>query len=344
MIRIQNEHLEKLANEHYDLLCNKFKFSISNRLDSSLKEYKSKQEILYKKFVLLLKYLKDNLESIVIGKPNTLEYHREKLIQLSQNFEFTKEEKKKTIEQKKILENLNWIFNYTGFSSSGFSKKKTKKTNKSYSYSGNILVKNLNISVCPYCNRNTIYSINNGQNRTSDLDHYYPQSKYPYFALSFYNLVPSCKVCNQLKSDSDDKECINPYDDRFDMNKNMKFSLKVTSSKFYHSEKGFEIDYRYDEQISDNEKIRIENNLDDFKLRDLYQNHKNIILELIQKEAIYNESYLDELLTQYEGILFKNKEDLQRLISGGYVSDKEIGKRPLSKLIKDISEEIGLLK
>jgi len=40
---------------------------------------------------------------------------------------------------------------------------------------------------------------------------------------------------------------------------------------------------------------------------------------------------------------FKNREDLQRLISGGYVSDDEIGKRPLSKLVKDISNELGLL-
>ena len=69
---------------------------------------------------------------------------------------------------------------------------------------------------------------------------------------------------------------------------------------------------------------------------------QNEHLGLIQKQAIYNESYLDELLTQYEGTLFKNREDLQRLMSGGYVRDEEIGKRPLSKLIKDISQELEL--
>ena len=67
------------------------------------------------------------------------------------------------------------------------------------------------------------------------------------------------------------------------------------------------------------------------------------MLELIQKQAIYNESYLDELLTQYEGTLFKNREDLQRLILGGYISDDEIGKRPLSKLTRDISVELRLV-
>ena len=55
---------------------------------------------------------------------------------------------------------------------------------------------------------------------------------------------------------------------------------------------------------------------------------------------MYNESYLDELLRKYEGTFFKNKEDLLRLVSGGFINEDEINKRPLSKLIKDIMEEI----
>ena len=290
MIPIKNKDLDRLANEHYDLLCNKFNFSISKRLNKSLKHYNSKRKDIYKQYIILLKYLKDNLENIIIGKPDKLEFYKEKLFELSKDFEFTKKEK--TIKQKEILKDLNTIFNYETFSSNGFTKSKTKKDNKDYFYSGNILVKKLNISVCPYCNRNTIYSIDNGKKRTSELDHFYPQSKYPFLALSFYNLIPSCKVCNKIKFDNDDKEYINPYDDRFDMNKNMKFSLKITSSNFYYLENSFEIDYKYNKQISDNEKNRIENNLDDFKLKDLYQNHKDIILELIQKVNIHFWHYL----------------------------------------------------
>ena len=64
-----------------------------------------------------------------------------------------------------------------------------------------------------------------------------------------------------------------------------------------------------------------------------------VIFTIKSKNAIYNESYLDELITQYEGTLFKNREDLLRMVSGGYVSEEEIGKRPLSKHIKDISQE-----
>ncbi|MGB3962330.1 MAG: hypothetical protein WBK95_08860, partial [Sulfurimonas sp.] len=81
----------------------------------------------------------------------------------------------------------------------------------------------------------------------------------------------------------------------------------------------------------------------DFALQTLYNEHKDIVLELIQKAQIYNESYLDELMQNYEGTLFKNREDLMRLITCGYLNDEDLHKRPLSKLIKDISEELGLV-
>lgn len=58
---------------------------------------------------------------------------------------------------------------------------------------------------------------------------------------------------------------------------------------------------------------------------------------------MYNESYIDELFKSYEGTLFKNREDLLRLIFGGYIADEDIGKRPLSKLTKDILEQLEIL-
>ncbi len=314
MIKIQNEYLEKYANEHYESIENYFIKKESGLTIETINEWIKNcfgQNWDFKKLIL--------------AKPKELE-------ELSKIFKF------------KCCNNFASFHTYYSYLNQY--KKNIyfyKIDGKNRDYNAYRLLENLNLSICPYCNRNSIYNIKSSKKRTSELDHFYPQSKYPFFSLSFYNLIPSCKVCNKIKLDNDDKEYINPYDDRFDMNKNMKFSIKVTSSKFYYSEKGFEIDYKYNKQISDNEKNRIDNNLDDFELRDLYQNHKDIILELIQKEAIYNESYLDELLTQYEGTLFKNREDLQRLISGGYISNEEIGKRPLSKLIKDISEELGLI-
>jgi hypothetical protein len=313
MIKIESEYLDKYANEHYQ--------AIENYFNNKSRGYD---------IITIDKWIKNcfskewNLKKIILAKPNELE-------ELSIIY------KSKCINEFKIFHTYySYLNKYTEITYFNMIHDEKRP------YNAYQLLENLKVFICPYCNRNSIYNIKNSKKRTSELDHFYPQSIYPFFALSFYNLIPSCGICNKIKLDKDDKEYINPYDDRFDMNKNMKFSLKIEDSTFYHCVNGFNLNCKYNEKISDDEKNRIEANLDDFELKDLYQNHKDIILELIQKEAIYNESYLDELLTQYEGTLFKNREDLQRLISGGYVSDEEIGKRPLSKLVKDISEELGL--
>ncbi len=342
MIKITTSNLNDLAYEHYEFLCKKFDFSIEKRLKESLTKYQNKRLPIYKKYYLLLQYIDEHFKEIIIGIPLILEKHKIISAEMSKDFEFTKQENKKTEQQKEILKDLNSIFNYKTFSSTGFTKQKTKE-HEGYFYSGNVLVSKINIHVCPYCNRNTIYSFQSGTKRTAELDHFYPQKKYPFFALSFYNLIPSCKVCNKIKCDNDDKEYINPYDERFDINKNMKFSLKAQKSSFYYSADGLKIEYIYDKKISANEKNRTENNLNDFELKVLYNNHKDIVLELIQKAEIYNESYVDELFNRYEGTLFKNREDLMRLVTCGYINDEDIGKRPLSKLIKDISEELELI-
>jgi hypothetical protein len=117
----------------------------------------------------------------------------------------------------------------------------------------------------------------------------------------------------------------------------MKFSLKITNSKFYHSTDGFEIEFQ-----NVNNSIKVKNHLEVFKIKERYSYLKDIILELIQKKYAYSDDYLEDLYKRYEGTFFRNKEDLLRLITGGYISESEINKRPLSKFIKDISEELGI--
>jgi len=213
-------------------------------------------------------------------------------------------------------------------------------TSQKEEYDAYDLASKLEVNVCPYCNLNATYTVftQDGKKITRpEFDHFYDKATNPILALSFYNLIPSCHTCNSTlkgREEFSHETHLNPYSDSF--NKVAKFKLKVEDSTFYNSIKGFNLTLQSDDE-------RAENNIKSFELDTLYQNHKDIVLELIQKEAMYNESYLDELLTQYEGTLFKNREDLLRMVSGGYVSDEEIGKRPLSKLIKDISTELGLV-
>ena len=68
------------------------------------------------------------------------------------------------------------------------------------------------VKVCPYCNREEIHNAN--YHKTSEFDHFIPKGfkdKYPLFALSYYNLIPSCKNCNHIKL-SKKIPIINPYD------------------------------------------------------------------------------------------------------------------------------------
>ncbi|MDO6818911.1 HNH endonuclease domain-containing protein [Zobellia sp. 1_MG-2023] len=87
---------------------------------------------------------------------------------------------------------------------------------------------------CPYCNQNRVQVIDVSEEDNEqelnkaylDIDHFYPKSINPYFAISFYNLIPSCHTCNS--NEKGNKEfCIsthtNPYHKSY--NDNHKFTI-----------------------------------------------------------------------------------------------------------------------
>ena len=197
-------------------------------------------------------------------------------------------------------------------------------------------IENLKVRVCPYCNRN--YTINFEKNgkleMTAEFDHFYPKDQYPYFAVCIYNLIPCCHTCNHRKSNSS-KEILNPFKESF--NDKVKVTFNPNSHEFYHDEDEIELEF-----ISNDDKAK--NHIDIFNLKELYENHKDLVVELIQKAYIYNDSHLDELLHKYEGKLFKNREDLIRLIVGVDYMDENINKRPFNKLMKDIADDLDLFK
>lgn len=198
-------------------------------------------------------------------------------------------------------------------------------------------IKDLDITVCPYCNRNYIFNFKKPDSleATAQLDHFFDKSTYPYFSISIFNLIPSCQTCNQRKSKIQN-DIYHPFIEAF--NDDVKFNLKLIDSKFYYDKNSLEIEKKI---IKNEEKAN--SHIETFNIQNLYNEHKDIALELIQKAQIYNESYIDELYQKYEGTLFKNREDVLRHITGGFIEDKDINKRPLSKLIKDISEELDLI-
>lgn len=113
----------------------------------------------------------------------------------------------------------------------------------------------LNLRICPYCGRAFIYSVQQVGNKTvvkPQIDHFLPKSKYPFLALSFMNLIPSCQTCNMkdCKGDNDPIK-IDPrgaryflqYPYQFDASKvEFKYVLKGTS---YNKDDNFDVEVDY---------------------------------------------------------------------------------------------------
>lgn len=205
------------------------------------------------------------------------------------------------------------------------------------------LIKKINLKVCPYCNRNYIFNFNknNRVEVTAQLDHFYDKSTYPYLAISLYNLIPSCSTCNLRKS-SKNEDIFYPYNESFNQYAKFVYNGIATQPKNKNLN-FFDIERIKLNLEAKQESEKVNSHKSVFNLENLYENHKDIVKELLQKSQIYNKSYLDELEQQFgDGRVFTNRDELLRLVTGGYGTDEEINQRPLSKLIKDISEQLDI--
>lgn len=204
-------------------------------------------------------------------------------------------------------------------------------------------IRNIDIDVCPYCNRHYIYVVkkkNKGEkNVQPEIDHFYPKTKYPFFAISYYNLIPSCKTCNGFggKEDSDpldpNRIIVNPYlleDSDFTFSYNIKNANILNS---VHNKDSIEIVFKNGKS----------GNIEVFNLKQLYEMHSDHVLELIVKSKYRYSNYYREYLSSFKNLNFTQKE-IDRLILGNYSETDEVNKRPLAKLYQDIGKELGLIK
>ena len=226
------------------------------------------------------------------------------------------------------------IFNYDKFC------KEDKEWNR------HKFISKMNIKVCPYCNRQYITNYYNAKyskiKATADLDHYLSQKKYPYLALSLFNLIPCCQICNsRFKLDKDFKNNphIYPYEEKFGDNAIFRITGETIESLLGENDE-FEI-YFDVKELNIDKKEKIYNSIKTFHLDELYNNHKDYVREMIKKSIIYSDDKIKELLQDFPG-LFDSNYELERIIFGNYIGKDELGKRPLSKLTKDILEDLGL--
>ena len=183
-------------------------------------------------------------------------------------------------------------------------------------------VNNLKLSVCPYCNRNYI---NSGKKVTmAEFDHFYPKSKYPHLALSFFNLVPCCHTCNHTKHNKTIN--VNPHDDKYSTDNIIQFDyVPIPSNK--ENKNDYEIGVEsLNDDMNDNIKV--------FQLKEQYAIHKNIIDDMKLKAEIFNEVYKDSL----RKILDNSSIDrsIEEVYYESYFKEDKYYLSPLSKFKHDI--------
>lgn len=278
------------------------------------------------------------------------------------------EEKKIEIFKQFIIGDIFRLKNKLGVKTSKSYKKYFENQYKIFrssktGWNGARLIKLLGVTVCPYCNRAFIdtYKVADELESNGELDHFFPKEKYPYLSLSLYNLIPCCSVCNKAKSNSYEN-ILYPYDLKdgsygedakfraFFYTISDKESLedddKTTENRKYDVEYllGNSNSFKIKLVVKDKKSIKgrkIENSRKVFKIDKLYNFHKDYVRSLIKKSIVYNESRIEELYSQYK-TLFDSRDEVIKMIVGNNINEDDLDKRPLSKLTKDICEDLGL--
>lgn len=285
----------------------------------------------------ILAAIKDNLKKIITGTPPELQdFIKEFENKNYDKFIYDKTTRKLTAFGKE----LKSIFNYKAF-----------RRSKKAIWFGEIL----NCRSCTSCNTQftLITSQKNGDKLLFHLDHYFPQSVYPYLSLSFYNLIPCCSSCNMSKSNkpfSLDSH-IHPYLDG--LHKIAKFKVNKTSlAKFLidpeKNEQAIEFKLNIRNQfVGDIEfEKKLLNYKKEFRIDEQYKQFKDVVAEMHLKSKFYNSKRRRELIEFFKKNSSVNLTDelINRFILGNYSNDEDLLKRPLAKFTKDIGEDIKLLQ
>jgi hypothetical protein len=199
------------------------------------------------------------------------------------------------------------------------------------------LAANLDRSTCCYCNRMytaTVKSSYEQKVMRPVFDHWYPQHKYPLLALSFYNLIPSCTICNSnIKGQKlpDIKKQLHPYSTG-DILSNFRFSFDFSKDTEHFKIKTIIAagDYKLRDTIKEQ------------KLELLYQAHPTELADMLTLAKAYSPDYVQQIINLFPNDSLSHKE-AYRLAFGTEVDPANFHRRPLSKFRADILTELQLI-
>lgn len=232
---------------------------------------------------------------------------------------------------------LKKVFNYTTFSK--FPKKEGQW------YAGCLMKEALKeLKYCPYCNAAMVYVLDigrSGKTRRCAFDHFYPEARYPFLALSLYNLIPSCHRCNSLFKHDVNKELetsFHPYID--DVDTEAQFVLvRFPSTHDYAECKADNLTMQFRlKETSSAKQERLDSYQKMFAIDIVYNSlYRDKALQVIQLGRILNESYREKLAQLFSKAGLS--VDPVRLILGMPLKREEINMHHVAKLKLDILEQ-----
>ncbi len=178
----------------------------------------------------------------------------------------------------------------------------------------------LNINVCPYCNRQYIFTVGSAKNKKTrpEIDHFFPQSDYPYLACSLYNFIPSCHICNHGKREFG-AGIIYPHEEDFGKN----FPVRVKFKKeAYESANLLDIKNThvfFEKKCSHSlaqsscevcKKLpKIKTSIKTFHIEDIYNEHKIELKDLFDRYRNYCQPKRKDILRLFHEDELKNSID-----------------------------------
>lgn len=268
-----------------------------------------------------LQYFKDNFEKIILADKNGLEREKNNFVTRAQGASDTAK-----VHYQHLMENL-----YGNF---------TQQTNDKGIQRSHKFFYDLKITTCPYCNMQYTFTLDcDNRKAAPEYDHFYDKSDYPVLAVSFYNLVPSCHVCNHIKGIKK-TVTVNPYfagfESRFVFVDDKDASKVLTKAEVMKRGGGRVLLRKPDGKESNDDK----GNIETFALNELYAMQDKYISEIVEKVPMYDDIYSD-LATTFQ-TKAKTAQEVYDFVWGKHLTEAEYEDRPLSNLTKDLLDQLEI--
>ncbi|WEA00601.1 hypothetical protein [Mucilaginibacter sp. SJ] len=275
------------------------------------------------------------LRAILIGKPPLLKMIVDSFNQKFPELVFSEQDADGNVNFNALGNTVLDIFNY----------KRYRQSDMCLNYLSALGIRQA--TPCPYCNFDEIYltevngddyhydedereaEANNYQQALLDLDHFFPKSRYPFLAISLYNLVPSCHNCNSNFKHTKEfalETHVHPY--MTDFEDIFTFSLKTpyVDGQTYDT---LEILYSNKAAYPDFP----DNSIKDFRLISRYNTKRETLLDMLKALHMGIFENFDQIFTDQQ------QGDIKKLILRNAkipFEHQEITKFQIGKLKRDI--------